>query len=248
MIHISKPIQSNRSLPLEPASETSCANCNNPLPEQAVFCPVCGQSVKKITRPWRNAARELLTELLDFDGRMLVSLRLLLTRPGFLSYEYINGRRVSYTSPIRLYLVISLVFFFVLPLILPDVTLTSPSHEVSTDLLSQAMFLLLPLFAFLLKIFYRQTFYLAHLVFAVHLFSAMFIVFAVLGSIEGAADRYIAVALLQVLMLFYVIGYFVTALHTTYRESWRNSVLKFGALLVLFLPILGGMIELTSHL
>ena len=153
MNHISKPPQSKPGLPLEQVSGTNCANCNGPLPGQAIYCPVCGQSVKEITRPWRDAVRELLTELFDFDGRMLISLRFLLTRPGFLSYEYINGRRVSYTSPIRMYLVISLAFFFVLPVILPDVTVTSPSREVSVDLLSQAMFLLLPLFALLLKIF-----------------------------------------------------------------------------------------------
>ena len=73
--------------------------------------------MKEINKPWRDAFRELSAGyLFDFDGRMLISLRLLMTRPGFLSYEYINGRRVSYTSPIRMYLVISLVFFFVFPL------------------------------------------------------------------------------------------------------------------------------------
>ncbi len=128
-------------------SAASCSNCHKPLPGQADFCPACGQSVKAITRPWRDALGELVTELFDFDGRMFVSLRLLLTRPGFLSYEYINGRRLSYTSPIRMYLVISLAFFFVLPMILPDVPGTSPSHEVSVDQYSQAMFLLLPIFA-----------------------------------------------------------------------------------------------------
>ncbi len=125
--------------------------------------------------------------------------------------------------------------------------MTSPRHEVSVDLLSQAMFLLLPLFALLLKIFYRQTFYLAHLVFAVHLFSAMFIVFALTMSIESAADRYVAVMLLQLVLLVYVIVYFVVALRTTYQQSWLKSVLKFLALLLIFLPILGGAIELASH-
>jgi hypothetical protein len=228
-------------------SGTGCANCKKPLPEQATYCPVCGQSVKEITRPWRDAFRELLTELLDFDGRMLRSLRLLMTRPGFLSYEYINGRRVSYTSPIRMYLVISLVFFFVLPLILPDVPVTSPDHKFSADLLSQAMFLLLPLFALLLKLFYRQTFYLAHLVFAVHLFSAMFIVFAITMSMESAADRYTPVMILQVVLLVYVIAYFIVALRTTYQEGWLKSVFKFLALLLIFLPVLGCVIELVSH-
>ena len=96
----------------------TCANCRTVMPAGAAFCPACGQSVKPLSRPWLEFAREMLDELLDYDGRMLRSLRLLLTRPGFLSAEYIGGRRAAYTPPIRLYLVVSLLFFLVLPLIL----------------------------------------------------------------------------------------------------------------------------------
>jgi hypothetical protein len=228
-------------------SEARCKNCEGLLTAQAGFCPSCGQSVKEITRPWLEFAREMLAELLDFDGRMLRSMRLLLTRPGFLSYEYINGRRVAYTSPIRIYVVISLVFFLVLPLILPGSSMTSPDHEFSVDLYSKGMFLLLPVFALLLKIFYRRPFYMDHLVFTVHLFSAMFIVFAILLSIETLADRYILVMLVQVIFLIYMLAYFVIALHTFYRESWPKSILKFFALQLVFLPVLAITIELASH-
>ena len=228
-------------------SEQNCKNCNRALPSQADFCPACGQYVKEFSRPWLEFVRDSMAELFDLDGRMLQSIRLLLTRPGFLSYEYINGRRISYTSPIRLYLVISLVFFFVLPMILPDSTVTSPSHVVSVDLYSKAMFLLLPLFALLLKIFYWRSYYLAHLVFSVHLFSAMFIVFAVLLSIETLADQYFAVMLLQVILLIYVVAYFVMALRVTYRESLLKSSFKFFGLVLIFLPVLGITIELASH-
>jgi len=228
-------------------SAESCKNCNNPLPGQATYCPVCGQSVKEITRPWLEVMKELSSELFDFDGRMTRSMRLLLTRPGFLSHEYTHGRRASYTSPIRMYLVISLLFFFVLPLILPDTTETLPGHEVSVDLYSQAMFALLPLFALLLKIFYRQSYYLAHLVFAIHLFSVVYIVFAAILSIEAAADRYIAVMLLQVVLLLYISIYFVIALHVNYQQGWLKSTLKFLGLFFIFLPIVGGAIELVSH-
>jgi len=203
--------------------------------------------VKAISRPWLEFAKEMLAELLDFDGRMLRSMKLLLTRPGFLSYEYINGRRVAYTSPVRIYLVISLVFFFVLPLILPGSSVTSPDQEFSVDLYSKGMFLLLPVFALLLKIFYRQFFYIDHLVFTVHLFSAMFIVFAIVLSIETLADRYILVMLVQVIFLIYMLAYFVIALHTFYRESWLKSILKFFALQLIFLPILAITIELASR-
>jgi hypothetical protein len=189
----------------------------------------------------------MLAELLDFDGRMLRSMRLLLTHPGFLSHEYISGRRVAYTSPIRIYLVISLVFFFVLPLILPDSSVTSPDHEISVDLYSKGMFLLLPIFALLLKLFYRRSFYIDHLVFTVHLFSALYIVFAILLSIETLADRYILIMLIQVILLVYMVAYFVIALRTVYRESWLKSILKFFALLLIFLPVLGMTIEMASH-
>jgi len=229
------------------APEKSCVNCNHPLPDGTGFCPSCGQSVKEISRPWFEFVREMLTELMDFDGRMLTSLRLLMTRPGFLSAEYNAGRRVSHTSPIRMYLVVSLVFFFVLPLIMPDSMAESPSHIVSVDQYSKAMFLLLPLFALLMKIFYRRTYYVDHLVFAVYSFSAMFIVFAVIMAFETLADRYLAAALVQVVLLIYMVWYFVTALHVSYRESWLKSALKYLGLLLTFLPILGLTIDLASH-
>jgi hypothetical protein len=212
------------------------------------FCPSCGQSVKEFHRPWLEFAREMLSELLDFDGRMLVSMRLLLTRPGFLSYEYINDRRASYTSPVRMYLVISLVFFLVLPMILPDVSVTYPEHKVSVDLYSKAMFLLMPLFAVFLKILYRKSYYVDHLVFTIHLFGALYIVFAIMLSFENLADRYLAIALLQLVFLLYMVWYFITALHTTYGETRTRSVLKFFALMVVFLPVIGALIELGSHI
>ena len=228
-------------------SEARCRNCNQPLTASAAYCPSCGQSVREISRPWLEFAREMLTELADFDGRMFQSLRLLLSRPGFLSLEYNRGRRVSHTSPIRMYLVISLLFFLVLPIILPPVSGTNPEHKISVDLYSKAMFLLLPVFALLLKILYRRSYYIDHLVFTGHLFSAMFIVFAILLSIETLADRYILVMLIQVILTIYVVAYFVIALRTAYQESWQKSILKFIALLVFFLPLLGMAIEVASH-
>ena len=92
-----------------------CKNCGEPLPEPAKFCPACGQSVRSLEKPWTALARELFEELLDIDGRMFVSLYKLFTSPGYLAREYNRGRRKTYTPPLRMFLVISLLFFFVLP-------------------------------------------------------------------------------------------------------------------------------------
>ena len=213
----------------------------------ALYCPTCGQSTKMFSRPWLEITREWLAETLDWDGRMFRSIGLLLSRPGFLSQEYIAGKRVTYTSPVRLYLVVSLLFFFVLPMILPPSSNVSPDHKLSVDLYSKGMFVMLPVYALLLKVFYRRFFYMDHLVFTVHLFSASYIVFAIMLSIETLADRYLLVMLLQVLVLLYMLGYVLVALRRVYAESWPVTVLKSLGLLFLFLPALAVLIEVTSH-
>jgi hypothetical protein len=226
-----------------------CKNCDEQLIADAHFCQCCGQSVKMFSRPCLEMARELLAETLDWDGRMARSVGLLLTRPGFLSQEYIQGKRVTYTSPVRMYLVISLLFFLVLPMILPPPANVSPDHkQLSVDLYSKGMFVMLPVFALLLKLFYRRVFYWDHLVFTVHLFSVSYIGFAVLLSIETLADRYFFVMVLQVFVLLYMVGYVLMALRRVYAESWPATVLKSIGLLFLFLPALAILIEVASHI
>jgi hypothetical protein len=225
-----------------------CKNCGEAMQDRHRYCPVCGQSVLNIRRPWSAISRELLRELFDLDGRMIRSLRLLLGHPGYLTRQYMDGRRASYTPPLRMYLVISLAFFLLLPLVIPDSPDPGPARAVSIDRYSRAMFLMLPVFALLLKLFYRRDFYLVHLVFTLHLFSAMFIGFVAIMSIEAAADRYLTMIFVQSALLLGMVVYCVAALRTAYGESWLSSTVKFLGLLVLFLPVLAGVIELAGQL
>jgi hypothetical protein len=50
------------------------------------------------------------------EGKLWRSLKLLLFKPGLLSREYIEGRRVRYVEPLRLYLSFSIIFFAVMKL------------------------------------------------------------------------------------------------------------------------------------
>lgn len=50
-------------------------------------------------------------ELSGWDGRFAGTLRALVREPGRLTREFLEGRRVRYISPLRLYLVASLVYF-----------------------------------------------------------------------------------------------------------------------------------------
>ncbi len=100
---------------------TECLNCGSPLSAQ--FCPECGQKNKDYSLTFKDFFSDFLEELLDVDSRVLRSLRLLFTKPGFLTSEYVRGRRVRYIPPVRIYLVASVLFFLSLTLktLLPSV-------------------------------------------------------------------------------------------------------------------------------
>lgn len=57
---------------------------------------------------------ELLESTIHFDSKIFRTLGALLFRPGFLTQEYVGGRRQRYVPPIRLYVFVSVVFFFLL--------------------------------------------------------------------------------------------------------------------------------------
>ena len=87
-----------------------CRNCSNPL--QGNFCSACGQPDKDVKRPLLNLLKELVDVIFELDGRAYRTVLFLLIRPGFLSKEYVEGRRASYTPPLRLFLILSIVLFF----------------------------------------------------------------------------------------------------------------------------------------
>ena len=53
-----------------------------------------------------------MEELTGYDGRIMATLRGLL-RPGFLTGEYLAGRRAHYLPPLRVYLIVSVIYFVV---------------------------------------------------------------------------------------------------------------------------------------
>ena len=203
-----------------------------------------------LERPWWELARQTLVELFDMDGRMFTTIRTLMLRPGVLTREYLAGRRLTFTPPVRLYLVVSLLFFLVLPLITPESRSQGPAvtEPMMAENYSRMMFVLLPVFALLVKLFYFKRFYIQHLVFSMHLFAAMFVVFGVMLSMEGLSDQYLFWVVAQVAVFGYMVWYCLTALKVAYGQSWGKTVLKLAGLIVLFLPALAVSMELVVSL
>lgn len=102
---------------------------DQPVAEIQEFCPSCGAKRKgdycrkcgeKRIIPERDfSIRKFLNQTLwhfaHFDSKLLKSTWLLFSKPGFLTAEWIAGRRVRYMKPIQMFLVASVLFYFFLP-------------------------------------------------------------------------------------------------------------------------------------
>jgi hypothetical protein len=99
-----------------PPARTSlaCRNCDTPAPLK--FCPECGQETTLHPPTLGEFLHEFVGHYVALEGALWRTLRLLATKPGRLTREYLDGRRRSYVLPLRLYLTCSFLFFLVLKL------------------------------------------------------------------------------------------------------------------------------------
>ncbi len=108
-----KETQTSPSPPKPPRPRPDhCLNCGTA--GDGIFCAHCGQENKDHTVALKPLLADLMAEFASWDSRLLRTLKALVFRPGFLTNEYNAGRRVSYVSPLKLYLTISVLFFLVL--------------------------------------------------------------------------------------------------------------------------------------
>src|SRR5437762_1976939 len=91
--------------------KVKCLNCGSALVGQ--FCAVCGQRAMPPHPMVRELVGDALSEFSGWDGKFAATVRLLLTRPGELTRQWLEGHRVHYISPLRLYLTASLLYFLV---------------------------------------------------------------------------------------------------------------------------------------
>jgi hypothetical protein len=226
----------------------ACFNCGTPL--TGSFCPDCGQKSQPLNPRLADFLHELAHETLHVDGKFFRSVAKLLRAPGFLTHEYFEGRRARWVSPIRLYLVFALVYFAIASFAPPSamrVTVTGDTDEEQAAALRQigfqseaelreavnhayatwaprAMFVLLPLFAWLVSALLKPVGrnYPQHLYFALHVHAAWFAVGA-LGLLISLwlpplADKAVSFAVLS-----YAVIYLILALMRAYGRTARQA-------------------------
>lgn len=94
------------------AGTTLCPNCGARLTGK--YCSQCGQRhhEQPVHHFWHFVS-EATEDLTHADSRLWQTLTALLFRPGFLTREFLEGRQARYLPPVRLYLVVSVIFFLI---------------------------------------------------------------------------------------------------------------------------------------
>lgn len=93
----------------------TCLNCGAALAGD--FCQDCGQSAGSIRQPFWTLVSESLETFFSIDGRIARTLPDLLLHPGRMTRAYLDGQRTRFIPPFRLYVLASLFFFVLMPLV-----------------------------------------------------------------------------------------------------------------------------------
>lgn len=107
----------------------ACVSCGALLAGE--YCHACGERRRTPEQlSLRHSLREFADDVFDLDSRVVRSLRLLLLQPGFLTLEFIRGRRRPYLGPLRMYLTAFAVTLFA-AMLLPRTAPQQPNRTMT---------------------------------------------------------------------------------------------------------------------
>jgi hypothetical protein len=193
-----------------------CPSCKTEL--LGDYCYNCGERrIKPGDYSLIQFIRQSVAFLTHYDSKLYRSVALLIVKPGFLTEEYFNGRRVLYVKPLQLFFLINILYFLTVSLFgwntfathleihrtngyygslaqsmvenriresnTPIEEYRSHFDHASATLSKTLIFIMIPLLAFLLQLFYWRPkhYYVEHLVFSIHFFSFLLLYLIVTG-------------------------------------------------------------------
>lgn len=92
-------------------TEKNCLNCGTQVAGR--YCQQCGQENIIARESFWSLLTHFVYDITHFDSKFFGTMKQLLTKPGKLSLEYIQGKRYSQLNPIRMYVFTSAFFFII---------------------------------------------------------------------------------------------------------------------------------------
>jgi Protein of unknown function (DUF3667) len=185
-------------------------------------------------------------ESLEFGRRLLPTLRALSFSPGRLSAAFVEGRGGEHTHPVRLFVLSGALAFLATRLsrgLLFLISLFPVSQGVGEEWAVWATLLLaVPTTAVLLRVLFRNSgfLYLAHLVFAIHLFSFLLLLSALESVVGALAGEFTTTNWIPgVAALSIGLMYVLLAMRSFYGDPWWRLITKGLAVLLAYFGVLG---------
>ncbi|MBJ2124999.1 MULTISPECIES: DUF3667 domain-containing protein [Flavobacterium] len=92
--------------------DKTCLNCRHVVEQK--FCPNCGQENSDSRKTFHHLFIHFFEDLTHYENAFWKTIKNLLFKPSTLTKEYLSGRRLSYLAPVRLYIFISFITFFLI--------------------------------------------------------------------------------------------------------------------------------------
>lgn len=86
-----------------------CFSCEEPI--TGVYCAGCGQKNDDFRRSIFSLVIETFSTMFGFESRIWRTWLTLLTKPGLVAREYADGARTKWSSPVRVYIAMSIILF-----------------------------------------------------------------------------------------------------------------------------------------
>jgi hypothetical protein len=93
-------------------NDKTCLNCNHVVSER--FCPNCGQENIETRKTFHHLFIHFFEDLTHYENAFWKTIKNLILKPASLTKEYLSGKRMSYLAPVRLYIFISFITFFLI--------------------------------------------------------------------------------------------------------------------------------------
>ncbi|AFM02943.1 Protein of unknown function (DUF3667) [Bernardetia litoralis DSM 6794] len=101
-------------MPTQLPTKTVCLNCNFEVKTENKYCPNCGQENADKRISLFLLLEDAVATAFNFESRVFKTIPYFLFYPGRLTNEFLAGRRVRYMHPFKIYLLSSILFFFVI--------------------------------------------------------------------------------------------------------------------------------------
>ncbi len=113
-------------------NDKTCLNCRHVVEQR--YCPNCGQENSESRKTFHHLFVHFFEDLTHYENAFWRTIKNLIFKPASLTKEYLSGKRLSYLAPVRLYIFISFITFFLLTVI-PDTNNTVVNRNTTTHIL-----------------------------------------------------------------------------------------------------------------